>query len=81
MTPAECLEACRQLSDRHGFIVTESQHLCRHSDGGVSNCPEYRVTVFNLDHEIVHTASSRFAFDDIVEDVRDFLNQPKATTP
>lgn len=75
MTPAECLEACRQLSDRHGFIVTETQQLCRHDDGKVSNCPEYRITVFNLSHEIVYTVSSQGAFDDLVTNVQSFLTQ------
>ncbi len=75
MTPAECLEACRQLSASHGFIVTEAQQLCRHDDGKVSHHSEYRITVFNLNHEIVHTVSSNGAFDDLVTAVQSFLTE------
>lgn len=74
MTAKQALKACEKHSDKHSYIVTEQQHLCRHMDGSSTNSPDFSICIFYCGDTIERFAS-KSGFKDLIPQVKAFLKQ------
>lgn len=74
MNAKQALKACEKLGANHGFIVTERQHLCRHTDNSASDNPEFSICIFYRG-DIAERFASKSGFKDLIPQVKTFLKQ------
>ena len=74
MTAKQALKACNRLSSEHGFIVTERQHLCRHTDGSASDNPEFSICIF-YNGDMTERFASTEGFKGLIPQVKASIKQ------
>jgi len=73
MSPKQALKACEKISSTHGFICTETRHLCLHIDGAKSYAPSFSISIFR-NGEILERFVSTTGFRTPVASVKKYLS-------